>query len=203
MIDSVTSYYERERTSRERHSGPDIIPMQMAHWQHQWKERWLDEFFSDLFACYILGPAYVWAHLHVTTKTSHNVFHLDKPPIPQSHPSDEARMRMLAIGLESIGFQSDLKRIRDVWNQMPFISSSAPIHEYQFAFPKSLMEKIAELLLDGMNESGFSIMTPELLKELDDSAIRKILNNSWLEFWKNPNYVNWEKKLLNELKQNI
>jgi len=201
LIDCVTSHYEHERNIRARQTGPEEIPLHIDHWHSQWKERWLDEFFSDLFACYTLGPAYVWAHLHVTTKTSDDIFHLEKPPIPQSHPSDESRMRVLENGLKLIGFIPELKEIIDLWEKMPFVTSSAPIHEYQFAYPKPLMKQIAELMLDGMKKSGFSILTPDELRKLDDSAIRKRLNDAWREFWRNPNYIEWEKRILSDLKK--
>jgi len=110
-------------------------------------------------------------------------------------------MRVLEIGLKLTGFISESKEIIDLWEKMPFVTSSAPIHEYQFAYPKPLMKQIAKLMLDGMNKSGFSILTPDVLRKLDDSTIRKKLNDAWGEFWRNPNYIEWEKGILSELKK--
>lgn len=110
-------------------------------------------------------------------------------------------MRVLENGLKLIGFTPELEEIIDLWEKMPFVTSSAPIHEYQFAYPKPLMRQIAELMLDGMKKSGFSILTPDELRKLDDSAIRRKLNDAWREFWRNPNYIRWEKRILSDLKK--
>lgn len=202
MIDLITDYYEKLLAKKERKTGPQEILFLIKHIHSQWK-KWINEFFSDLFACYSLGPAYVWAHLHLILKKSDDVYKFEKLLIPQSHPSDDSRMKMMEIGLRLNNFNTDTDEIIRTWNSMPFVTSSTPIHEYQYAYPKPLMEKIAELMLDGMKKSGFSILTPDELRKLDESNIRKILNDAWKEFWKNPNYIEWEKNTLDGLKRTI
>lgn len=202
IISLITNFYEELLARKEKKTGPQEIIFLIKHIHAQWK-KWINEFFSDLFACYSLGPAYVWAHLHLILKKSDDVYKLEKPPIPQSHPSDDSRMKMMEIGLRLNGFDTDADEIIRTWNSMPFVTSSVPILEYQYAYPNPLMEKIGKLTLDGMKKSGFSILTPEELRKLDDSNIRKILNDAWKEFWKNPNYIEWEKNTLDRLKRTI
>jgi len=200
IADEITKHYQAELNIRIRQTGPDTIPLIINHLHTQWKEGWLDELFSDLFACYTLGPSFAWAHLHLTAKNAPNVYNLEQYPIPQSHPSDDSRMRILIIGLELMGYNSEAKRIIDFWNNLSFVESSAPIHEYQFAYPKPLMETIARLMLKGMEESGFTLLKPELLSNLDNGSIRKILNDAWIEFLENGNYFDWEKEVIQKLK---
>jgi len=203
IVDVITSHYENEITQKSGRTMPKKVPEILRHLHWQWKSKWLDEFFSDLFACYTLGPAYVWAHLHLVAKMSHDVYLFEPVPIPQTHPSDDSRMKMLHIALEMNRFKKEGNEIMDVWSSMPFVSSTTPIPEYKYAYPEELMKKIALLTLEGMKNSGFEIITPEILGKMNSSNIRKILNNSWMEFWKNSNYFEWEKDILKELKSTI
>jgi len=203
MIDAITEHYQNEMNIRERQPRPKQIPLMLEYYHSQWKQRWIDEFFSDLFACYTLGPAYVWAHFHLTAKLCDDVYKLGPFPLPQSHPSDDSRMQMLIIGLKMLGYEKEADEILYRWNDMTFVSSSTPIHEYQFAYPKDLFIKIASLMFEGMKSSGFSILLPDILDNLNESDVRKIMNVAWKEFWKNPNYIQWEKDLLFKLKDKL
>ena len=59
---------------------------------------WMVEFFCDLFAVYTLGPAYGWAHLHLSAKRGGDPF--DVPMLSaSSHPADDARMRVMLVAL--------------------------------------------------------------------------------------------------------
>ncbi|MHA1862832.1 MAG: hypothetical protein ACTSWA_03605 [Candidatus Thorarchaeota archaeon] len=203
IADAITSHYQNELNIRIRQTGPDRIPLLINHLHTQWKEHWLDEFFSDLFACYTLGPAYAWAHLHLTTKNTSNVYNLEAYPIPQTHPSDDSRMKLILLGLKILGYNTESDNILRVWNEMSFVTSSAPQHEYQFAYPRSLMERVAHLMYEGMEKSGFTLLTPDKLSELSEDSIRKILNKSWIEYWENSNYIEWEKETIQKLKKSI
>jgi hypothetical protein len=200
MIKKITSHFTELSDKKRKPTAPIEVPMIIRHLHSQWKN-WTNEFFSDLFACYTVGPAYAWAHLHLTTKKSDNVYKFEKPPINQTHPSDDSRMKMLDIGLKKIGFNNEAKNILSIWNSMPFVTSSKPIHEYQYAYPTSLMEELAELVLKGINKSGILTINPEQLERLEDTSIRKTLNEAWKKFWTQSNYREWEKTTLKTLNQ--
>jgi hypothetical protein len=200
IIKKVTTYFENSYEKKKGRTGPPEIPMLIRHLHAQWKN-WINEFFPDLFACYTLGPAYAWAHLHLTTKKCDDVFEFQKPPLPQRYPSDDSRMKMLEIGLRKIGFSKEAQAIRAVWDSMPFVTSSTPIFEYQYAYPTYLMEDISMLVLEGMERSEISILSPKILSQLDNNSIRKVLNDAWINFWNNPNYREWEIKTLKALSQ--
>jgi hypothetical protein len=200
IIGRITSHFEILRDKKRKSTAPSELPMIIRHLHSQWKY-WASEFFSDLFACYTVGPAYAWAHLHLTTKKSDDIYRFEKPPLVQTHPSDDSRMKILEIGLKKIGFEDDAKTIRSVWDSMLFVTSSTPIHEYQYAYPTSLMEAFADLVLRGVEGSKIRVITPEKLEMLDENSIRKIFNDSWKMFWTQPNYLEWEKSKLNSLNQ--
>jgi hypothetical protein len=199
-IKIITDYYQKLLTRKARETGPKTIPLIIAHIHSQWKTHWINEFFSDLFALYTLGPAYAWSHFHLTTKKSEDVYEFSQI-LPQSHPSDDSRMRMLVIGLEKLGFKNEVVSVLSKWNDIPLVVNTQPVIEYQYAYPNELMNEIAELFLMGLRESEFSIVSPEKLERQNADSIINLLNETWEVFWNDPNtFRNWEERSIQKLK---
>ncbi len=125
-------------------TGPEISRYNLQTFYQKWKDGWLEEFLSDLFALYTVGPAYAFAYLHLCTKMSDNVFKLSTI-LPQSHPSDDARMKLLFGGLEMLDFKKESIDLKNKWNSLPFVKNFKPASEYNLAFPRKMMMNIAEL----------------------------------------------------------
>lgn len=198
-INKITKYYREllQRTMRE--TGPRDLPRTIAHIHSQWKS-WVEEFFCDLFACYTLGPAYAWSHLHLTTKKSDDIYTFSSF-LPQKHPSDDSRMKMLIIGLNILGFREEAKTLLSKWKNIPLAVNARPVVEYQYAYPEDLMKEVADLFLIGLEESNFSVVSPVKLGQLNQNSIVKLLNEAWDLFWRNPNvFRKWEKESINRLK---
>lgn len=164
-------------------------------WSDNWTEGWSTEFFCDLFALYTLGPAFAWSHLHLTVKTSSNVFNYEM----DSHPPDDARMQALIHGLDLIGFKDDAKLISKKWND--FIV--AVEHEkkrkshYENAVPKIFLEDIAVRALQGTRNIGCKIVSPTD----NDGLLKQVLNNAWKSFWKEINgFQEWEEHEVKKLR---
>ena len=149
---------------------------------------------------YTLGPAYAWSHLHLTIKKSEDIYKFSKI-LPQTHPSDDSRMRMLLIGLAKLGFNSEASSILHKWKNMPLYLNAIPIVEYQYAYPDNLMKEVAELFLTGLKEGNLSIISPKGLEEKSSESIIKILNEAWTLFWSNPEeFRKREEKCIEKLK---
>jgi len=202
-IKRTTDYYQDLLTKKIRETGPPEIPRLIMHIHSQWKEYWINEFFCDLFALYTLGPAYAWSHLHLTIKKSDNIYEFSTI-LPQTHPSDDSRMKMLLIGLEKLGFDSEATSILSKWNSMPLVLNTNPIVEYQYAYPEDLMKVVAELFLIGLKDGKFSIISPTKLEKLNPESIIRILNEAWTLFWNNPDeFRDWEEKCIKKLKSTV
>ncbi len=202
-IKRITDYYQELLTRKVRETGPRTIPMIIAHIHSQWKTYWINEFFSDLFALYTLGPAYAWSHLHLATKKSEDVYEFSQI-LPQTHPSDDSRMRMLAMGLDKLGFEDEATSILSKWDNMPFVINTQPVVEYQYAYPNDLMNETAELFLMGLKESQFSIVSPEKLERQNPDSIINLLNEAWNLFWNSPDkFREWEESTIQKLKSFI
>lgn len=188
-------------TMSPRVTGPKAIPTVIAHIHYQWKTYWISEFFSDLFALYTLGPAYAWAHLHLTTKKSEDVYEFS-PVLPRSHPSDDSRMKILVVGLNKIGFSDESASILSKWNEIPLVVNTQPVTEYQYAYPDNLMNEIAGLFLTGLRDSEFALVSPERLRK--ENSIISLLNKAWTLFWDNPeSFIEWEGQVVQRLKSDL
>jgi hypothetical protein len=198
----ITSYYDGLLKKKMRETGPRAIPATIALIHYQWKTYWINEFFCDLFALYTLGPAYAWAHLHLTTKKSEDVYEFS-PILPRSHPSDDSRMKMLTIGLTKIGLGEMVPLILSRWNEMPLIANTKPVIEYQYAYPDDLMNQIADIFLTGLKDTGFALATQKGLEE-ENSTIISLLNKAWTLFWENPEaFTEWETQTVKGLKNRL
>ncbi len=197
----ITEYYVELINEKTRERSPEEIPHTIRYIHEQWKS-WLVEFFCDLFAAYTLGPAYVWSHLHLSTKTSPDIYQISIV-LDQSHPADEARMKMLLYGLQNTKFYKELDVITSEWKKLKnFWSEPSP--EYQYAYPDELLKEITEIFLKGMQESGFNIMTPEKMKQEKDT-VRITLNESWDKFWECTveEFRQWEIEHIKYLKNDV
>jgi hypothetical protein len=203
-ITKITNHYNSLSSKKMRETGPRAIPFTIVHIHDQWKTYWINEFFSDLFAVYTLGPAYAWAHLHLTVKKKENVYEFSPVPFPQSHPSDDSRMRMLIIALNKLGFIEAASDISAKWRTIPLVAHTEPINEYQYAYPDNLMEEISELFLTGLKESGFTLASPKKLETKEPGSIIQLLNEAWDLFWSDPDlFMDWERRTIQQLKAEL
>jgi hypothetical protein len=200
VIKQITDHYDALIISKKRALGPEELPRLISFIHSQWKEYWVSEFFADLFGLYTLGPAYAWSHIHLTIKKSNNVYEFSKF-FPRTHPSDEARMRILKHGLKQLGFDKEVEEIWALWAEVPEYKNFEPVSEYQYAYPDDLLRDIASTVYDGVAASNFSCATPDCLKDLKNDSITKILNEAWKSFWKNPEgFRGWEESKIKFLK---
>jgi len=201
-IRTITSYYDRLMKKKRRETAPPAISANIAHIHYQWKTYWINEFFCDLFALYTIGPAYAWAHLHLTAKKSENVYEFSLI-LPRSHPSDDARMKMLSIAMRKIGLGNKASAILSRWNEIPLVANTQPVTEYQYAYPDDLMNEVADLFLDGLKAAGFALVSEKDI-ENDDDSIVSVLNRAWTLFWEDPEgFTEWEAQTVQKLKSQL
>jgi hypothetical protein len=199
-VTRITNYYKELLSRKARETGPRETPLIIANIHSQWKEYWLDEFFCDLFALYTLGPAYAWSHLHLTTKTSEDIYQFSKF-LPQTHPSDDSRMKMLLIGLKKLGFNKEASLVLSKWNSLPPVLNREPVVEYQYAYPEDIIKELVDIFLTSLKESEFAIVSPTDLKEQNSNTVIGELNGAWISFWDKPDeFRDWEEKSIEKLK---
>lgn len=181
---AIDDYYRGLEITKRRHTTPPPVRTDIEWMMLKWKGEWLEEAFCDLFALFAAGPAYAWANLHLVSKSSPEIYRLDMPG-NQTHPSDDARMRMLDAGLVMLGNARDAARIRELWDAMPPVYS-APTPAYEYAFPAHILNEITAAIMGALRQTGLRGYVDATVEEKGAGAtsISAILNSAWEGFWK-------------------
>lgn len=87
---------------------------------------------------------------------------------------------------------------------MPLALDFKPEDEYRYAYPNDLMNKIADIFLDGLDKSNISRISTKKLEIMNDDKVVRILNDAWKSFLNNPEkYNKWEVNTIEKLKSSL
>jgi len=203
IASAVTQHFRSLIQEESRNLGPKEIPLILARIHANWKS-WLNEFLSDLFAILTLGPAFAWSHLHLVAKISDNVYQ-GSWLSNESHPANEARMRLMLLSLQLVGFENEADSIKTRWLQLTKTLDSPDAYYWQ-AYPDSLLSTIAKTFLEALEKAGISIVSQESIsRDKPVGSIRTILSEAWEAFWsmKPEEYREWETMQIANLKKLI
>ncbi len=190
----VIEHLAQLERSEDRRHGPKAYGLLLKRWVEAWIPFWLTEFFCDAFAATTVGPAYVWAHLHLVAKRGDDPFEIWDTA--RSHPPDEARMRIMLGCLEQCGSGDSAKQIRTHWCDFVREVGLKAQPEYYRCVPDDLLSAIALDAKAGVEGLGCRVAGPDTLDE-----IHHILNSAWKQFWLAPNsYVEWERSAIDRLR---
>ena len=188
-IRDALEYVAGELTKEDRRRGPEQPRFMLLRWEIAWVKYWMVEFFCDLFAVYTLGPAFVWAHLHLTAKRGEDPFAVPVLSL-SSHPADDARMRVMLRALSVSGYSTEATTIKRRWRELLMQASAKPEPEYHRCFPEDLLTRVAEYARVGVEAIGCRLAKPTI-----SDPIHSALNAAWDEFWRDPEgFVDWEKQ---------
>lgn len=194
----VRKHFDAEIKRREINKANENEFDAIFVWKDAWLENWAVELFCDLFATYTLGPAYIWSNIHMCTKMSWEPY---KIPTFQktTHPPDEARMKAILFGLEQIGFTEDVAAIQKQWDAFKQIVGDEKPQEFAVAVPEKLLKSAAEHCLVGTKQ-----IKCEIARKGMPEKVNFLLNNSWTEFWKDPEaFYEWERDAVNAFKASL
>jgi hypothetical protein len=161
----------------------------------RWINGWIMEFTCDFIATYLVGPAYAWTNLKLTTLSSgkDRVF-MDS----QSHPSDEARMRGIFYMLRLMGHTKEVEQIETSWQEFLNATNNPIPVQYDRVFPTPIIEQLAKNAFDGCMSIDLRIYNDQVTKFTN--PISKILNDAWLELFNNPDgFHAWEEVRIKEI----
>jgi hypothetical protein len=193
---SVTSYFQAEMQRVLDEERPAGLIGFFREKLTYWIGSWIMEFTCDLIATFLVGPAYAWTNLKLTTLSSgkDRVFQ-DSP----SHPSDEARMRAIFYLLKKMGYGQELANIESSWNIFLSVTDNAKPQNYVYTFPQELLEQLADNVYQGCINIGLRSYN-EQVRELGN-PISKILNDAWGVLFSNPEgFSKWEQDRITEIK---
>jgi hypothetical protein len=201
LFGKITNHYMQLLREKKSENSPPAIPIMIARIHSNWKN-WINEYFCDLFGLYTAGPAYAWSHLHLTAKTSDNLYAMPSLyPITQTHPSDESRMRLLIHGLRILNLDEHAKKISGRWAEIEQIWGSPP-PEYSYAYPDSLLVELATSVFNALRGAGFAMFTKT---RSHTNSITETLDKAWDMFWttKPREFRVWEEQQIDNLRSEM
>ena len=195
---AVRKHFEEEIKRREINKVIVSKNDPIYIYKDSWAQKWAVELFCDLFATYMLGPAYLWSNLHMCTKMSWEVYKTPTHDIT-THPPGDARMRCCMIALEEIGFIEEAKAIKTKWEEFIGIVGQKHSDEYAIAFPEKILKIATEFSLIGIKEIGCQITAQNT-----QDKVNRLLNDSWKQFWDDPlSFYEWERTTVSTFKEHL
>lgn len=192
---AVRGYLRQEEALTKRSTGPTEYQLLILDGLESAWIPWSEELFCDLFALYTVGPAYAWAHLHLTashTSVPYNV------RLEGEHPPDEARMRVLLAGLNLMAKTNEVRAIAQKWDELLKVTGHSATPLYRRACPDTLLEQASVHAFEGTKQIGCVIASN------NGGQISSLLNKAWECFWEAPTkYAEWEKEMIAAIKQAV
>ena len=192
-----------------QHTATSILAAKRAHsvksvqnqfllWGQLWKTYWLEESFCDVFAALTCGPAYAWSHYHLAIKKGYDAYEVPVDRI-DSHPADDARMRVILAALSRIGFSKECTTIGNAWKDLIDRRGERAQPEYRQCYPDDLVTAIVDIAYHGIEALGMNLAVPGALTSWSER-----LDKAWLSFWKDPDrYSLWEREQMRILSGTI
>jgi hypothetical protein len=197
--DDINTFYANEfqRILYEQRSAQLITFYQSK--MSFWINSWVMEFVCDLIATYLVGPAFAWTNLKLTTLSSgKSKIYMDS----KSHPSDEARMRAIFLMLEKMGHQAEVHQLKHNWSQFLTVTNNPVPQNYAYIFPDAILAKLAENVFDGCKSIALKVYNDQIRDFTN--PITKILNDAWVFMLNDPeNYAQWEKERIKEINDSL
>jgi hypothetical protein len=192
---AALDYLGTEARDQGRSRGPEQRSFVLSAWTQSWQS-WAVELMCDLFAALTVGPAFGWAHLHLSAKRGRDPFEVPRL-VPTSHPPDAARMEAVLRALALIGFQAEAGQVQDRWNRFLTVAGFRAEPEYRRCFPPALLEKVCDAALQGVTAGNCRIAGPKT-----SDTVFVLLNDAWREFWRAPDtYDAWELQAVESLRR--
>jgi hypothetical protein len=184
---AMVAHFHRESVAADRLRNQEARLYQIQLWRTCWAKYWMEEFFCDLFGVLTVGPAYVWAHYHLSIKRGSDPF---ATPLmrERSHPADDARMRAMLGVLRSGEFESEADSIERAWREFIDAMEYRAPAEYHLCYSGAQIDNVTRAAKEGVE--GIEIVTTA---SRNKARVRDSLNEAWRVFWKAPSdFPAWE-----------
>jgi len=209
LLDAMFKGKSSEKTGKiiDRHFAGEIVrliddgfPTQadtVKETRRQWSEGWLEEFTCDLVGTYMTGAAYAWTNLKLLTigHGSTQIYeYLD------THPADEARMRIIILMLEKLGLVKEKNAVESAWAL--FLKDTHPYKpsDYDLLFPQQLLKEMVHEFYEFYQNADL-VSYPEL-QHAGDNSIAGMLNKAWMVAQSDPmDYFSFETTAIKSLRR--
>lgn len=175
--------------------------------ERTWKRHYLEEFACDMFATYLVGPAFGWSHLRLLLGDRVGLY---TPSMhhPGTHPANEARMRGILLVLEMLGDDSEMgKELSQQWNEyrqkmLHIRRKDRPDEGYDYCYNDQLLKQLAAIVIRSCKDKRLVPYYDQ--PPGDKNNIVSIMQMAWENFLKNPReYGRWETNMIAYLKSSL
>ena len=183
----VSAIQEMELENRPR-SHVQVLQEAASRWFFDWAA----EFACDAIASYLVGPAYAWSHLQVTMGLSKNIW-----GIAATHPSDEARARIVLSVLRQQGWANEAANFESKWSEYVTLARESRPLLYDRVYGDDLLDILASAVIQDASRSGLRSFTPS---STEQRRVASRLNEGWKLFLDNPDqYEEWTRHAWTDL----
>jgi hypothetical protein len=185
----LSKYIKRLKTKAINQAASAAYQQHFALLEDVWKERYVIEFFCDMFATYLVGAAFGWSHLRLVLSSSSGIYY---PGFGETttHPADEARMRGVLLMLEELNDQRNADAIAAKWESFKTILPDLPDNEYVFCYPDELLREVAAQVIAVCQRLKLKAFHEQPSSEDNLPALMLL---AWEVYHQDPNaYVEWE-----------
>jgi hypothetical protein len=197
-IPRMKAYYSKEKVTLKEDGHPDDFINELDEAMGYWNSSWSEEFTCDLIGTFLVGPAYAWTNMKISTVSSSYNAVYSHGIMFREHPPDEARMRAIFRMLELTGFGTEVMVVRAAWDKFLAETQNSKPGSYDFIFPDEMIESITMNVLEGCQNIGLRSYSQQLQDFVKPVSL--VLNDAWDYIRKDPNTFNtWEAKELGNL----
>lgn len=221
FLESLHQYYEQLKNVKRENlfshhfhqlrSRLRDVPLAKAYnfslLEKTWKKHYLEEFACDMFATYLVGPAFGWSHLRLLLGDKVGLY---SPGInhPGTHPANEARMRGILLVLNRLNDHSALGRaLSQQWNEYSqkmwrVMRKDRPDEGYTYCYNDQLLEQLAGIVISSCKDKGLVPYYDQPIGDRRNAA--SLMQMAWESLLNNPRgYVRWETNMVIFLKSDL
>jgi hypothetical protein len=192
----IDKHFQKEMVRlTDEASGSPVVHFlkEVEEAKYLWAAAWLEEFTCDLVGTYMTGAAYAWTNLKLLSLGHGSVKIYEHS---QSHPADEARMRIILLMLEKLKLQKEKKEVEAAW--ITFLKTTEIYKPgiYDLFYPQKLLQQIVDEFFDFYQNADLASYP-----ELNNDSIAFLLNEAWRIAQANPqSFSAYETNAMSNLK---
>lgn len=192
----IDKHFKRELVRLEDNNQYQHFGDQVQRAKYLWQSSWLEEFSCDLAGAYMTGAAYAWTNLKLISSGHGSSKIYDDS---ESHPANEARMRIIIVMLEKLGLEEEKNKVEATWKVFLKDTEMFKPGHYDFLYPQKLLQIIVDEFFDFYDNAYLAPCTE--LVGLEDPALAERLNVAWNAAQESPlSYYSHESAEIDKLK---
>ena len=194
--EAVRRYISDEKRRVADEARSEAYQRQFDLLERAWLQWYATEFACDMFATYLVGPAYGWSHWRLVITSRTNIY---QPGFGKAerHPADEARMRGILHVLRRLNDSTSEEAIRNKWGEFKGVVGDVPEAEYDYCYPDLLLTQLREHLIAAVGNHG---LIPYSQQPQSGENLVTTMQEAWREFHADASrYPDWETQKIGEL----